>query len=316
MAKRKKRSKGAPRKVHTGVLWLGGVMLLALGLFLGFQIAKPPPPPDFARQTPSAAAEGVSTMDPTETRRLPTSPEPADSGPLVEPAARQEPPGTPGGRPRVSLVIDDLGRSLQEIDTLGRLGVPITYAVLPFESRTAEVVAELTRRGAEVLCHLPMEAKGGANPGPGALRSDMGAPELEAATRQALAAVPAAVGVNNHMGSEIAADRQALTAVMEVVAEKGLYFLDSRTSADTQAFTVARATGIPAAERQVFLDTQRDRLEIAAQFDRLLALAEKRGAAIAIAHPYSETLEVLAEKVPEAKARGFEFVPASALLER
>ncbi len=315
MAMSKKRGRGAPRKVHTGVLWLGGAVLLALGLFLGVQIAKPPPPPDFARQSPDYPTEEIARSSRTEKREK-TPAEPAETEFGVEPPARQKPPESRTGRPRVSLVIDDLGRSLEEIDTLGRLGIPITYAVLPFESRTAEVVAELTRRGAEVLCHLPMEAKGGANPGPGALRSGMGASELAAATRLALAAVPAAVGVNNHMGSEIASDRQALTAVMRVVAEKGLYFLDSRTSADTLAFAVARATGIPAAERQVFLDTRRDRDEIAAQFDRLLALAEQRGAALAIAHPYEETLEILAEKVPEAKARGFEFVPASALLER
>lgn len=309
MAKSKKRGRGAPRKVHNSVLWLGGAALLAFGLFLGVQIAKPPPPPDFARPAPGEA--GPADPSP-EVRREATPPEPA----AVEAKSRPVPPVSGSGRPRISIVIDDLGRSLEEIDTLGRLGVPITYAVLPFESRTPEVVAELARRGAEVLCHLPMEAKGGANPGPGALRSGMGASELETVTRQALAAVPSAVGVNNHMGSEIAADRQALAAVMGVVAEQGLYFLDSRTSADTQAFTVARETGIPAAERQVFLDTIRDRVEIAAQFDRLLTLAEQKGSAIVIAHPYGETLEVLAEKVPEALAKGFEFVPVSALLER
>jgi hypothetical protein len=65
----------------------------------------------------------------------------------------------------------------------------------------------------------------------------------------------------------------------------------------------------------VFLDSDRDPERIRGQFERLLAVAEERGGAIAIAHPYPETLEILKSQVPEALARGFEFVPASALLD-
>lgn len=311
MTKGKKRSKAASRKLQRGLMLCGAAVLLAVGLFLGIQIAKPPPPPDFARPVPDQGE--TPDASPRETLRPVAASEDLEEPPVL---ARQSPPERKGGRPRISLVIDDLGRSLEEIETLSRLEIPITYAVLPFESRTSEVVAELKRRGAEVLCHLPMEAKGGANPGPGALLSDMSPAELDSATRKALAAVPVAVGVNNHMGSGIASDRGAISTVMKVVAEKGLYFLDSRTSVDTQAFSVARQSGVPAAERQVFLDTTKDPTEIAAQFDRLLSLAERRGGAVAIAHPYRETLDVLSDKVPEAVARGFEFVTTSALLER
>jgi polysaccharide deacetylase 2 family uncharacterized protein YibQ len=63
------------------------------------------------------------------------------------------------------LVIDDLGRSLDEIAQLRRLGISITYAVLPFESLTPRVVEALNAQHLEMLCHLPMEAEGAANPG-------------------------------------------------------------------------------------------------------------------------------------------------------
>jgi uncharacterized protein len=237
-------------------------------------------------------------------------------------ASHGQPGGTGAGglrepsQTRVALVIDDLGRSLEEIEGLRRLGVPLTYAVLPFEGQTAEVVAALRRRHEEILCHLPMEPRSGGNPGPGALRTSMSREELRAATLTALAAVPGAAGVNNHMGSGLSADAPAMATILSVIAARGLFFLDSRTSAQSVAFRLAGSLGVPAAERQVFLDDELDGEAIAAQFQRLLDIARARGEAIAIGHPHAATLAVLAAEVPRAQAAGYRFVPVSALLDR
>jgi polysaccharide deacetylase 2 family uncharacterized protein YibQ len=217
---------------------------------------------------------------------------------------------------RIALVIDDLGRSVGDLDRLGTLGVPLTYSVLPFEARTAAVVAEVRRRELELICHLPMEPQSGADPGPGALTSAMSSAELADATRAALGAVPGAVGVNNHMGSSLSASREAMTPILEVVRDRDLFFLDSRTSAASVGYRVALDQGIPAAERQVFLDASLEPESIEEQFDRLLWLARDRGQAVAIGHPHETTLEVLARRIPQAVEDGFEFVPVSYLLDR
>lgn len=228
---------------------------------------------------------------------------------------------------RVAIVIDDLGRDVGAIETLTSIGaegaatkeaaaVQLSYAVLPFESRTAEVIEALRRHGAEILLHLPMDPEGQSDPGPGALAAGMSKREIAEATEAALAAVPGAVGVNNHMGSRLTADRSAMGVLLAVVHRHGLYFLDSRTSAESVGFEVARAAGVPAASRDFFLDDELGRSEVAAQFARLLSRAREQGAAIAIAHPHPSTLAVLTEEIPRAIAVGFEFVPVSYLLER
>jgi len=104
--------------------------------------------------------------------------------------------------------------------------------------------------------------------------------------------------------------------VLSVLAERGLFFLDSRTSADSVGYKVALGLGVPAAERQVFLDGDATPEAIHAQFQRLLELARAKGSAIAIGHPHPETLAALTREVPKAKAEGFEFVPVSFLLTR
>lgn len=229
------------------------------------------------------------------------------------PSAVQD--GPAAGPARVALVIDDLGRSLEELDDLHRLGVPITYAVLPFESQTPEVVAALRRRHDEILCHLPMEPRKGGNPGPGALRAGMSPDQLRQSTLAAIAAVPGAVGVNNHMGSALSADPGSMSTILGVLAERGLYFLDSRTSAQSVGFRIATSLGVPAAERQVFLDDDPHPAAVAAEFQHLLELARTRGGAIAIGHPHSTTLATLAAEVPRAQALGYRFVQVSALLD-
>lgn len=260
----------------------------------------------------SAAAEPAAP-------RAPQSPKERRAEPGKE-AAPQAPAQTvPGesGPGRLALVIDDLGRSLADLDPLEQLKIPISYSVLPFEEETGPVVARLRKDRAEILCHLPMQPQNAVeNPGPGALLDDMSEEQLRQLAAAALDAVPGAVGANNHMGSRLSADAGAMRSVLGVLAERKLFFLDSRTSSRSVGYRTAVALGLPAAERQVFLDDDSDPEAIRKQFRRWLDLSRTRGAAIAIGHPHPTTLQVLAEEIPQAQEAGFEFVPVSWLLDR
>lgn len=239
--------------------------------------------------------------------------EPAPAVPSVRTGPATMPTAPPGSAPRVAVVIDDLGRSVEEIERFASLGIPLSYSVLPFETRTGDVVRWLRDRGEEILCHLPMEPEGGSDPGPGALYRSMTPGELVAATQHAIAQVPGAVGANNHMGSKLSSEPRAMRAVLGVLHDRGLFYLDSRTTAATVGYDEARSLGMPAARRHVFLDNDRDPQAIRNQLAALLARAAKHGSAIGIAHPYPETVDVLAAEVEAAIARGFRFVPASSL---
>ena len=232
------------------------------------------------------------------------------------PASGQAPPLPSGKGTRIALVIDDLGRSLEEVRALARLPVPVTYSVLPFEHSTGRVVAEIRQLGGQLLCHLPMEPANGANPGPGALNAAMSDVGLGRATGLALDAVEGAVGANHHMGSLMSTDERSMRVVLEVLSDRGLFYLDSKTSVDSVGYRVGRDLGVPSLERQVFLDPDRQTEAIRLQFGRLLRIAAERGSAVAIGHPYPETLAVLEKELPRALAAGFEFVEVSALAGR
>jgi polysaccharide deacetylase 2 family uncharacterized protein YibQ len=293
-------------------LCLTAAASFVLGLGVGYLVAR------FAEPSSTTAerAQVVSRGGENESREI--RPE------ITTAPETEEPPPSPveltpyprGEGARVALVIDDLGRSLNELVELRGLGVPLSYAVLPYETRTEAVVSNLRERGEEILCHLPMEPRNGANPGPGALTRNMTRRELVRATRDALQQTPGAVGVNNHMGSRLSVDRRAMKTVLGILAGDGLFYLDSRTSADSLGYRMALEAGLPAAERQVFLDAESQPETVRQQFGRLLELAKGRGAAIAIGHPSDTTLGVLRREIPRALRAGYEFVPVSYLLDR
>jgi uncharacterized protein len=311
----RRRSRGAGRGgvwlFLLGVLVGGGVLYLVFrDSRFGPRLPRPEAPPAAAREegaprpAPHEAAPAAHTG-----AAMPSLPaEAPDAEPVENGGAR-----LPG---HVALVIDDLGERPEDLQTLFALGVPVTYAVLPYEKQTREVVAELRRRHVEMLLHLPMQPRNGEDPGPGALTVDMDDEQLRDATELALRAVPGAAGVNNHMGSRLSEDERALTPVLQTLARHGLFFLDSRTSAESIGYRTARALGLPAAERHVFLDRDPSPEAVRTQFQRLLELSRTRGSAVAIGHPLPDTLQVLTEEVPKAKEQGFVFVPVSDLLDR
>jgi polysaccharide deacetylase 2 family uncharacterized protein YibQ len=259
--------------------------------------ASRPRPKPAVPAAPDHVEPGIGGGDGTSEVSVVSAPGPAEGG-------------------RIALVIDDLGHSVADLETVEHLGVPLSYAVLPYEEETEQVVSALHEQGAEVLLHLPMEPANGEDPGPGALRLGMTPEQIRHLTLAALRAVPGAVGVNNHMGSGLSADERSMKTILGLLSGRGLFFLDSRTSARSVGYKVAIGLGVPAAERQVFLDPDTRPEAIREQFHRLLGLARTRGAAVAIGHPHPETLAVLADEIPKAKALGYEFVPVSYLLDR
>lgn len=164
------------------------------------------------------------------------------------------------------------------------------------------------------MLHLPIEADDGRALGPGGVIVSMTDAEIHGAVRSGLASVPGAVGVNNHMGSKGTTDRRVMRAVIEAVRDAGLFYIDSRTTAETVGEVIATELGVPTAARAVFLDNENDDGAIRRQVRRLIVLARERGAAIAIGHAGRRTARVLGTMLEEFERAGVAIVPPSALV--
>lgn len=234
---------------------------------------------------------------------------------LITPLANAEPPAAapPPARARLAIVMDDLGNDRGQADALFRLAYPLTISVLPHEADSGEIAEEAHRRGYEVMLHLPMAASGAAKEEAIELHPGMAPGAVEKTFTAMLETVPYAAGVNNHEGSLGTADQPLMDELMPLLRQRNLFFIDSRTTTATVAESAARAAGVAAARRNVFLDDEQTVPAIRKQFALALRDAREKGSALAIGHPHAETLEVLGEMMPEAQRQGVQLVFASDL---
>ena len=238
--------------------------------------------------------------------------EPPDT--LSPPANEPQFPGS-GASPVIAIVIDDLGLNRRQTAAITALPGPLTLAFIPYAEDLARQTEAALDHGHEIFLHLPMEPLDPAkNPGPNALLSSLSSSDLSARLVANLDRFSGYVGVNNHMGSRLTQDAGAMMTVMGELKRRGLLFLDSLTIGGSVAQLTADKFGVPAAKRDIFLDNDPDVAAIFAQLTALEAVANQRGYAIAIGHPYGATVTALARWIPGAQARGYSIVPVSQII--
>jgi polysaccharide deacetylase 2 family uncharacterized protein YibQ len=219
------------------------------------------------------------------------------------------------GTPVIAIIMDDMGNQLPDGQRAVALPGAMTYAFLPHTPYAGRLAELAHAQDKEVMLHLPMDANKGNPLGPGGLTQQMTSIQVKSTLAESLQAVPHAVGVNNHMGSLLTQDQEAMGRLMQGLQEHGnLYFIDSRTSVMTVAERIAREHGLPANSRDVFLDHVREPEAIRAEFQRLIRIALNHGRAVAIGHPHPETLQVLTEELARLDEYGVRLVFVSQLI--
>lgn len=236
------------------------------------------------------------------------------AGLLLAPPAPAAPVSDAVAQPSIVVLIDDMGDNLALGEAALALPGPVTFAILPHSPYGSRFAREAVQNGKEVLLHAPMENTHDRPLGPGALTRGLDHDRFAQVLRGDLDAVPQAVGLNNHMGSLLTTLAPQMNWVMDELKRRGLFFLDSRTTADSLAWRVARDRGIPHLERDVFLDHEQTTAFVHRQFLRTVRIALKEGTAVAIGHPHPVTVDYLREALPVLDELGIRLVTASALL--
>jgi len=305
-SRKNKLSKSSLTKVFTGLSILVLVVAIA-GLLTHFLITpeKPSKPAAPAKSVP--AAKKFSAERPTfeiyPSKEIPPVKKPAKSA-------------TPAKKlPLVAIIIDDLGYDKKIALKLSKLNARLTFSILPY-SPFQKSIARLSReKGFGIMLHLPMEPLEypDVDPGPGTLLTSMTPDQLTRQLEKDLDAVPYISGVNNHMGSKMTAESSQMYQIFSILKKRGLYFVDSRTTAETLCRPSARLFQIPFAQRDVFLDHRVEVEFIRKQLKELVRIAQRNGYAVGIGHPHSLTYQVLHEMLPDLQKK-IRLVPASEIV--
>jgi hypothetical protein len=272
-----------------------------------------------APTAPAIPQSMLIELDPSQSAAAPP-PLPAVASPPIHaegpPPWRRNAVAAPAldGRPAITLVIDDMGVMHPYTAQAVALPGPLTLAWFPFARELPAKVAAAAVRGHEAMLHMPMQAYSDSikQTGPNPLRIDLPPEVNRALLREAIAAVPGIVGVNNHMGSVATRDPLLMELVAREVQAHGMLFLDSVVVPHSVALCCAELAGVPAAARDVFIDNVANPAVIWGQLAATEAFARRHGHAIAIAHPRPGTLAALEVWLPTLQAKGFALWPLSA----
>lgn len=266
-----------------------------------------------AQAEPVAPAEPVATTEPlaeTVSSTVNSSEPPALTDFQDEPAASL--PTTA----KLVLILDDIGYSVEAGLRAIDLPALITFAVIPHTPHGKALAEAAHLAGRELMLHTPMSNLSGMELGEGGLTLQQSEEEFLQVLTAALADIPYIKGVNNHTGSELTAASQPMQWVMQELKKRDLYFVDSMTTRDSVAGATAAQFMVPSLRRHIFLDNIQTAEAIDTEFKRALALAQAQGYAVAIGHPYPETLAYLETALPLLAASQVDIVPVSVMLEQ
>lgn len=238
--------------------------------------------------------------------------------PLTLPGARLQAENTPAV-PVVALIIDDLGQHPDHARRVAALPGPVACAFLPDLPHTRRGAGQCHEQGKEIMLHQPLQATAGNDLGPGGVTIDMTRDEVIATVTANLASIPHVSGMNSHMGSMLTRHPGHMLWVAQALQhfDQDAFFIDSFTTARSVARQIVAEAGLTHGRRNVFLDPEATPETIAAEFRRWLALAHRDGVAIAIAHPYPETLDFLETELPRLEdTHGVVLVPVRKAIEQ
>ena len=232
--------------VYAGIVLVGVVMgvLLLRGLALRFHWSLPRSPALVLLRHPPDA--DPAPLYPELPYSLPAAPRP-----------RTPPPAD--ARPRLAIVIDDIGHNRSAPRRFLALGLPLTLSILPGLPYTQDAAEQVRQARRDFIIHLPMEPEGYPQVDPGPLPLLLGQSEDTTVQRlrEIMSELPGAFGASNHMGSAYTLDRAKMTLVQSLLAERNLVFLNSMTINTAVPRAVARSGHLPFLERDVFLDNVR-----------------------------------------------------------
>ena len=210
----------------------------------------------------------------------------------------------------VYIVLDDGGHNLNHLQPFLNLDIPLTIAVLPELAYSKESALRIKNSGKTLILHQPMQAISlSTDPGPSAIMPGMSAEQIRNLLTKNLDSLGIKIGLNNHEGSLITADSNAMKVVMEICKERGMFFLDSRTNSQSVCKSVASEYGVKLYERNIFLDNTPNQADMIAMFKSGIEGAKKNGSVIMIGHVWSSKnlADVLQKMYDEDYPQGFVF---------
>ncbi|MDX8441214.1 divergent polysaccharide deacetylase family protein [Mesorhizobium australafricanum] len=249
--------------------------------------------------------------------------EASDTGPLPMRSADGRRPFDVYARPwsgargaRVAIVIGGLAVSQTGTQAaIAKLPAEVTLAFAPQGNSIGRWMQAARQSGHEIVMQVPLEPFDypNVNPGRNTLTVSASPDENLKSLHWALSRTTNYTGVMNYMGARFSADPSAMEPFMAELGKRGLAYVDDGSLARSVASDLALKDGVPFVAGDMAIDAVQDRGEILKKLDSLEATARAKGSAVGIGSAFDITVDTVTSWIAEAKKRGIEIVPISAV---
>ncbi|AZO18196.1 divergent polysaccharide deacetylase family protein [Mesorhizobium sp. M2A.F.Ca.ET.043.05.1.1] len=249
--------------------------------------------------------------------------EASDTGPLPIRSADGRRPFDVYARPwsgargaRVAIVIGGLAVSQTGTQAaIAKLPAEVTLAFAPQGNSIGRWMQAARQSGHEIVMQVPLEPFDypNVNPGRNTLTVSASPDENLKSLHWALSRTTNYTGVMNYMGARFSADASAMEPFMAELGKRGLAYIDDGSSSRSVAPDLALKDGVPFVAGDMAIDAVQDRGEILKKLDSLEATARAKGSAVGIGSAFDITVDTVTSWITEAKKRGIEIVPISAV---
>lgn len=196
-------------------------------------------------------------------------------------------------KPYLAIIMDDIAypRQFEELQKLGLKITPSFFPVSYYSPQTAKLAA----KSEFYMVHLPLESMSVQSPKFEWMRVNMDISKIQEIIAKIKKDFPKLEYINNHTGSKFSSSFRDMQRLLYVLDLYGIDFVDSRTSANTQAPKIYDESRRELLSRDVFLDNEQSVPYINYQIHQAIETAKQKGYAIAICHPHSATFRALRE---------------------
>jgi len=219
------------------------------------------------------------------------------------------------GRPRIAIVVSGMGLNAAGTSSaINSLPEAVTLAFAPYGDDLPDITADARAAGHEIFLEVPLESFSGSGDPPDTLRTGRSAGANLEGLRTLLGRFAGYAAVINNMGARFTASEPDFAPVMAELGSRGLGYLDDGASSRSLAGQLAAPNNVPFGRASASLDLDPSRNAIALALGRLESEASRTGGATGIIMALPDSIAAISEWAAGLEARGFELVPATALM--
>jgi len=221
----------------------------------------------------------------------------------------------PANAPKIAILIGGMGLDpAATTKAVQSLPPAVTLGFAPYGNDLAKATEEARAKGHEIMLQVPMEPYDYPrnNPGPHTLVTGVSASETEDNLHWLMGRFTGYVGIANFLGARFTSDESALKPFLRELADRGLFYADDGTSAQSLGPTLAPEVGVKLARADITLTSDPDRL--GADLLLLESKARDKGIAVGIASGLTlNTIERIARFAQALETKGINLVPLSSV---